>query len=100
MKVNALVVTVFVLFEAVSTSTVDNLIRDEWNGFKLEHNKVYKSIEEEKYRYSVYLKNRDFIAQHNQRFALGLETYDMGLNHLGDLTYEEVVQQYTSLGLS
>jgi Cathepsin propeptide inhibitor domain (I29) len=77
--------------------SLDQLMVDEWNGFKLKHNKVYDTLSEEQYRYGVYLENRDFIAQHNQRYALGLETYEMGLNDLADLTHDEFLQQFAGL---
>jgi cathepsin L len=100
MKVFTRILIIFVLGEVVRASIINKLVRNEWNDFKLEHKKIYGSIEEERYRLSIYLENRDLIAQHNQRYALGLETYEMGLNHLADLTYEEVVQLYTGLEAS
>jgi cathepsin S len=95
MKVFAVIVTISFLCGAISGSSLKQLAKDEWIGFKLEHNKVYDSLTEEQYRYRVYLDNRDFIAKHNQRHALGLETYELGVNHLADMTYEEVLQQFT-----
>jgi C1A family cysteine protease len=103
MKVFAVIVTISLLCGAISASSLKQLAKDEWVGFKLENNKVYDSLTEEQYRYRVYLDNRDFIAQHNQRHALGLETYELGVNHLADMTYEEVLQQfagYNSTGVS
>jgi hypothetical protein len=35
------------------------------------------------------------IAKHNQRYALGLETYEMGINQFSDLTFEEFLQKFT-----
>jgi cathepsin L len=99
MKVLAVIVTISFLCGAISASSLKQLAKDEWVGFKLEHNKVYDSLTEEQYRYRVYLDNRDFIAQHNQRHALGLETYELGVNHLTDLTYEEVLQQFAGTSM-
>jgi hypothetical protein len=62
---------------------------------QLKHDKQYVSLDEDRYRFNVYLENCDFIAKHNQRFYEGLETYEMAENHLADLTYEEVLQQFT-----
>jgi Cathepsin propeptide inhibitor domain (I29) len=94
MKVFAVLVTISVLCDGLLASSPKQLMADEWIGFKLEHKKVYDSLSEEQYRFNVYLDNRDFIAKHNQRHAMGLETYEMGVNHLADMTHEEILQQY------
>jgi Cathepsin propeptide inhibitor domain (I29) len=91
----AVIVTIFVFLGTVSSSTLENLLRNEWTEYKLEHKKVYDTLDEEQYRYGVYLKNRELIAEHNKRYALDLETYTMGINHFSDQTYEEFLQQYT-----
>jgi cathepsin K len=99
MKAFTVIVAIFALSEIVLSTTVESVFRNEWNEFKLEHGKAYKSLDEENHRYGVYLENREYISQHHQRYALGLETYNMALNHMSDLTYNEVVQQYTGLNL-
>jgi Cathepsin propeptide inhibitor domain (I29) len=97
MKLHAAIVTMCVLCDAIRALSLKEVAKDEWNEFKLTHKKVYDSLAEEQYRYNIYLKNREVIAQHNQRFALGLETYDMGVNHLSDMTYEEILQRFAGV---
>jgi cathepsin L len=95
MNVFAVIVTICVLCDRSWAFYLQQLMDVEWNGFKLEHKKVYDSFFEERYRYNVYLANRELIANHNQRYAMGLETYEMGINRLADLTYEEILIKFT-----
>jgi hypothetical protein len=59
------------------------------------HRKLYDNTSIEDYRAKIYLGNRNFIAEHNQRYALGLETFDMAVNEFADLTREEFLKYYT-----
>ncbi len=49
--------------------------------------KTYQSIEEETKRLGIYLKNLELINNHN---AAGKHTYQLAMNHLGDLLQEEI----------
>jgi len=57
--------------------------KSEWAAWKIQHSKVYKSKEEEIYRFGVFMKNLEYIRA-NQG-----ETYKLGTNHFSDLTNEE-----------
>nr|BAN20121.1 cathepsin L [Riptortus pedestris] len=66
---------------------------DEWTNFKLAHGKSYGDQSQEKRRMEIYQRNKQFIDEHNQRYALGLETYTLAMNKFGDLTEEEFAEQ-------
>jgi len=62
---------------------IDDSLISEWNAWKSEHVKVYANSEEEAYRLSIWLKNKQYIDE-NQG-----EEYTLGLNLFSDLSNEE-----------
>jgi hypothetical protein len=60
-----------------------NFNKKEWDAWKAKHNKVYRTKDEEVYRFGVFLKNLEYINA-NQG-----ETYKLGTNLFSDLTNEE-----------
>ena len=46
---------------------------------------------EENVRYGIWKDNMDMIEKHNKRADAGKVTYWLGMNHLGDMTREEIV---------
>ncbi|KAL7732355.1 hypothetical protein ACLKA6_004339 [Drosophila palustris] len=62
---------------------------EQFKTFKVEFNKVYKDVMEERERLIVYLNNMLIITRHNQRYAAGNESYEMGVNQFTDLRPEE-----------
>ncbi|CAG0892787.1 unnamed protein product [Darwinula stevensoni] len=73
----------------------ENLILEEWETFKLEHDKKYASEEEEQFRMNVYLENRHYVAEHNQMFARGATTFSVALNKYSDLLLHEFMEKMT-----
>ncbi|KAL7732354.1 hypothetical protein ACLKA6_004338 [Drosophila palustris] len=61
----------------------------QFESFKVEFNKLYKDVMEERERLIVYLNNMQLIKRHNQRYAAGKESYEMGVNQFTDLSPEE-----------
>lgn len=57
--------------------------KSEWAAWKIQHSKIYKSKEEEIYRFGVFMRNLEYIRA-NQG-----ETYKLGTNQFSDLTNEE-----------
>uniref|UniRef100_A0A665U3T7 Cathepsin S-like n=1 Tax=Echeneis naucrates TaxID=173247 RepID=A0A665U3T7_ECHNA len=55
----------------------------------------YKSSLEELGRRQIWEKNLELINVHNLEASLGLHTYELAMNHLGDLTTEEVMGTLT-----
>ncbi|KAM8708945.1 hypothetical protein ACLKA7_015849 [Drosophila subpalustris] len=61
----------------------------QFESFKVEFNKVYKDVKEERERLIAYLNNKQLITRHNQRYAAGKESYEMGVNQFTDLSPEK-----------
>ncbi|XP_070777480.1 cathepsin S-like isoform X1 [Enoplosus armatus] len=71
---------------AVISSELDR----HWELWKKMHNKVYSHQIEELGRRRIWEENLEMINVHNLEASLGLHTYELAMNHLGDLTIEEV----------
>ncbi|XP_063365189.1 procathepsin L-like [Cydia amplana] len=61
-----------------------NLVRQEWEVFKLEHKKQYSSMEEDKERMKIYVDNKWKVAQHNKAHAQGHTSFTLALNEFSD----------------
>ncbi|KAI4796758.1 hypothetical protein KUCAC02_026773, partial [Chaenocephalus aceratus] len=55
---------------------------------------------EEGIRRAIWEKNTLMIEAHNQEAALGIHSFELGMNHLGDMTSEEVNEKMTGLLLT
>ena len=75
-----------------SSVTYKDVVQTEWEEFKSQHNKVYPSEAEEKFRMKIYLENRHKISKHNLRAANGVKSYTLGMNEYGDLLHHEFVR--------
>ncbi|KAM8920882.1 cathepsin K [Pelodytes ibericus] len=69
----------------------------EWELWKKTNLKQYNSQTDEVFRRQIWEKNLKLITAHNEEYFQGLHTYELGMNHLGDLTREEVVKMMTGL---
>uniref|UniRef100_F7DWC9 Cathepsin K n=1 Tax=Ornithorhynchus anatinus TaxID=9258 RepID=F7DWC9_ORNAN len=69
----------------------------QWELWKKTHQKQYNSKEDETSRRLVWEKNLQYISAHNLEFSLGIHTFELAMNHLGDMTSEEVVRTMTGL---
>ncbi|XP_053182262.1 cathepsin K-like [Scomber japonicus] len=69
----------------------------QWEQWKVTHRKEYNGLDEEGIRRAIWEKNARMIEAHNEEAALGIHSYEMGMNHLGDMTSEEVVEKMTGL---
>ncbi|XP_059045614.1 cathepsin L [Achroia grisella] len=86
----ALCVAVAALASVGAVSFFD-LVKEEWNAYKMEHSKQYSSEVEDKFRMKIYAENKHRIAKHNQRFEQGLVTYKLRQNKYGDMLHHEFV---------
>nr|QBG49577.1 cathepsin L [Penaeus penicillatus] len=62
--------------------------RQQWGDFKAEHGRRYASVQEERYRLSVFEQNPQFIDDDNARFENGDVTFMLEMNQFGDMTSE------------
>ena len=67
------------------------VIREEWETWKAQHDKNYSSLVEDNLRMKIFMENKARIARHNQKAHLGGSSFTMKLNHLGDQLNNEVI---------
>lgn len=70
--------------------SVENNDVNEFKAWKAHHGKAYSNMEEEMYRFKVFLMNKNFVETENAKNA-GV-TY--AINHFSDLTKEEFAATY------
>uniref|UniRef100_A0A6J0TZ91 Cathepsin S n=1 Tax=Pogona vitticeps TaxID=103695 RepID=A0A6J0TZ91_9SAUR len=75
----------------------DSTLDRHWEIWKEKYGKEYQKEEEEGRRRMIWEKNLQFIMLHNLEQSLGLHSYELGMNHLGDMTSEEVTALLTGL---
>ncbi|KAH0625841.1 hypothetical protein JD844_034172 [Phrynosoma platyrhinos] len=84
-------VVTLLVFPRGSSITLNRALEGAWKGWKEIHSKEYLE-EEEVFRRAVWEKNLQRIEQHNLEAALGKHSFQLAMNHLGDLTDEEFNQ--------
>ncbi|XP_071971182.1 cathepsin S-like isoform X2 [Engystomops pustulosus] len=75
----------------------DPSLDSHWQLWAKTHEKTYNK-EDEFRRRSIWEDNLKFIMVHNLEYSLGLHSYEVGMNHLGDMTGEEVLVTMTGFG--
>ncbi|XP_032373844.1 cathepsin S [Etheostoma spectabile] len=82
-----------------AAAMIDSRLDDHWELWKKTHAKKYRNEVEEVRRRELWEKNLMLITLHNLEASMGLHTYDLGMNHMGDLTQEEILQSYATLSV-
>ncbi|XP_064444562.1 cathepsin S isoform X2 [Mirounga angustirostris] len=75
----------------------DPTLDQHWTLWKKTYGKQYKEKNEEVARRLIWEKNLKFVMLHNLEHSMGMHSYDLGMNHLGDMTSEEVISLMSSL---
>uniref|UniRef100_A0A8C7NCI4 Cathepsin S n=1 Tax=Oncorhynchus mykiss TaxID=8022 RepID=A0A8C7NCI4_ONCMY len=75
----------------------DPMLEQHWQMWKKTHNKNYQTEVEELGRREVWERNLQLISLHNLEASMDMHTYDLGMNHMGDMTQEEISQSFASL---
>ncbi|NXQ33740.1 CATK protein, partial [Alaudala cheleensis] len=57
----------------------------QWELWKKTHRKQYNGQEDEVTRRLIWEKNLKYINTHNLEHSLGLHTFELAMNHLGDM---------------
>ncbi|XP_028646959.2 procathepsin L-like [Erpetoichthys calabaricus] len=78
------------LFVASGHLIQDPSLDDHWESWKESYQKTYKDKGYELSRRLIWEKNFRMIERHNLKFSKGQSTFEMGMNHLGDMTNEEI----------
>lgn len=86
----------------VCSLAMEQLQRDpsldhHWQLWRKTHGKQYKGKNEEGARRLIWEKNLKFVTLHNLEHSMGMHSYDLGMNHLGDMTSEEVMSLMSCL---
>ncbi|KAK7886938.1 hypothetical protein WMY93_026559 [Mugilogobius chulae] len=77
----------------------DSRLDQHWDLWKKTYQKTYQDEAEEMARRALWEKKLMQVNIHNLEESLGLHTYTQGINHLSDLTKEELQQMYAPLKL-
>lgn len=77
-------------FAAAGVIQVD--LDQEWTDFKQLYAKTYRHDTEEALRRATWESNLAFIEKHNQEYATGVQTFEVGINEYADLTVAEFKQ--------
>ncbi|XP_075994395.1 cathepsin S-like isoform X1 [Genypterus blacodes] len=85
-----------VLLSVGALAAFDGALDLHWGLWKKTHGKMYGTEVEELHRRGLWEKTLQFITVHNLEASMGLHSYELGMNHMGDLTQEEISQ---SLGM-
>lgn len=70
-----------------------------WEEWKTKHGKVYDNQTEIDFRRAVWEKNVHLVLRHNQEASAGKHSFTLGLNHLADMTAEEINEKLNGLKL-
>ncbi|KAM6106543.1 cathepsin S-like [Pterocles gutturalis] len=81
---------------AVALGHPDPSLDGHWQLWKKTYGKEYRH-EEEGERRATWERNLRLVTLHNLEHSLGLHSYELGMNHLGDMTSEEVAALLTGL---
>lgn len=86
----------FVWFE-FSTAIVNVNLDPHWELWKKKHDKTYSHLIEELGRRRIWEYHLEMINVHNLEKSLDIHPYEMEINHIGDLTIEEIKTNLTGL---
>ena len=75
--------------DLVSKQAAEEVIDEEWEAFKLKHQKSYDDSTEDDFRMKIFMENKHQIAQHNILYHQNKTSYTMKINKYGDLLPHE-----------
>uniref|UniRef100_A0A7N6ALX7 Cathepsin S, ortholog2, tandem duplicate 1 n=1 Tax=Anabas testudineus TaxID=64144 RepID=A0A7N6ALX7_ANATE len=82
---------------AGAAASFDSRLDVHWNLWKKTHGKMYRNEVEDVRRRELWEKNLMLITMHNLEASMGLHTYELSMNFMGDLTGEEILQHFAGL---
>ena len=72
----------------ISARIFEEVIEEEWESFKLKHEKSYDLLQDG-FRRKIFMENKHRIAQHNTLYHQNKTSYKMKINKYGDLLEHE-----------
>ena len=81
-----------ILAASATAGLIDHPLSGQFNQWKLEHGKVYETPSINAQKFENWLESHKFVLEHNMRYLMNQETFDVELNHLADLTDEEFAE--------
>ncbi|XP_010017507.1 PREDICTED: cathepsin S isoform X1 [Nestor notabilis] len=85
---------------AVALGHHDPALDWHWQLWKKTYGKEYRHKKEEWDRRATWERNLRLVTLHNLEHSLGLHSYTLGMNHLGDMTSKEVAALLTGLSIT
>ncbi|XP_047461694.1 procathepsin L-like [Mugil cephalus] len=70
-----------------------------WEEWKTTHSKVYSNQTEFAFRRAIWEKNVRLVLRHNEEASAGKHSFTLGLNHLADMTTEEINEKLNGFKL-
>ncbi|KAK1127718.1 hypothetical protein K0M31_003211 [Melipona bicolor] len=92
-----LIATIFAVAQALPFF---ESVNQEWETFKLEHNKTYKNDIEDRFRMKIFMDNKHKIDKHNENYEMKKVSYKLKMNKYGDMLHHELVKTFTCLNKS
>ncbi|XP_034466253.1 cathepsin S, ortholog2, tandem duplicate 1 isoform X1 [Hippoglossus hippoglossus] len=80
-----------------AAAMLDGRLDVHWELWKKTQGKTYPDEVEDVRRRELWEENLMLITKHNLEASMGLHTYDLSMNHMGDLTTEEIMQSFATL---
>ena len=81
------------LFALIATVSATKELFEDWKNL---HVVKYNSPKEETLRFDQWMKNKDYVDEHNMKHAAGESTFTVGMNKFADLSSEEFAEKYLS----
>ncbi|XP_049585369.1 cathepsin S, ortholog2, tandem duplicate 1 [Syngnathus scovelli] len=85
------------LHTVLAAAMLDMDLDEHWMLWKKTHGKWYRSQPEDLHRRGLWEKNLMLITLHNLEASMGLHSYQLSMNILGDLTPDEIRQSFANL---
>ncbi|GAA6230111.1 cathepsin L1-like [Lates japonicus] len=90
---------VVLLLDFVVLGHSSSALNKMWEEWKIKHRKVYDNQTEIIFRRAVWQKNMLLVLRHNQEASAGKHSFTLGMNHLADMTAEEINERLNGLKL-
>uniref|UniRef100_A0A3Q3XDJ3 Cathepsin S, ortholog2, tandem duplicate 1 n=1 Tax=Mola mola TaxID=94237 RepID=A0A3Q3XDJ3_MOLML len=88
-------ILLFIVVCGSAAAVTNSKLDQHWELWKKIHNKIYSHKVEELGRRQIWEQNLEMINVHNLETSLGIHTFELAMNHLGDMTIEEITDTFT-----